>query len=115
MNNNNILVLNQPIPFLPQLKLKVSLRLLRVLFLALAFSLLVFLVFQLNFQTRETYLINDYQNKIIKLSQENEKLEINFSKTNSLNNIEGYLALQNFEKAKQIRYIQILDGTVVSK
>jgi hypothetical protein len=77
--------------------------------------LLVFYVFQVNALTEETYLVQGYEGKLSQLSEEKEALEINFSKVNSLVNIENYLLGQNFEKVSQVKYIYILEGSVVAK
>ena len=83
--------------------------------LILIFILLVSYIFQVSFLTREIYLIKDYQRKLNNLSKENEILEIDFSKSNSLSNIENYLSEKNFVKAKQVKYIQILESSMVKK
>jgi len=64
---------------------------------------------------RETYLVQVYQRKVGVLSQENKTLEINFSQVNSLSNITNAINNLNFEKAGQVRYIQVLEGQVVTK
>ncbi len=81
------------------------------LFWVLALISIVFLsiiyIFQINILTKELYFNQNYEKKIEALSQENEYLKINFSKAGSLVNAESYLQNQNFEKAKQVKYIQI--------
>ena len=77
----------------------------------------IFYIFQIGALTQKIYLIKDYEKRLEKLSKENEVLEINLSKSNSLSNIENYLISENFVKARadQVKYIQILEGTVVTK
>lgn len=77
----------------------------------------IFYIFQVGTLTQKIYLIKDYEKRLEKLSKENEVLEINLSKSNSLSNIENYLIGENFVKTKagQVKYIQILEGTVVAK
>ena len=81
------------------------------LFWVLALISIVFLsiiyIFQINTLTKELYFNHNYEKKIEALSQENESLKIDFSKAGSLVNVESYLQKQNFEKAKQVKYIQI--------
>lgn len=77
-------------------------------------ALLVFYIFQVNALTNETYLIQSCEEKLGQLSGENETLEVNFSKANSLTNIENYLQSQNFEKVSQIKYIYILESSVAA-
>ena len=66
--------------------------------------------------TQKIYLIKDYEKRLEKLSKENEVLEINLSKSDSLNNVENYLLSENFVRANpgQVKYIRILEGTVVT-
>lgn len=78
-------------------------------------ALLVFYIFQVNALTNETYLIQSCEKKLGQLSGGNETLEVNFSKANSLTNIENYLQSQNFEKVSQIKYIYILESSVAAK
>ena len=78
-------------------------------------ALLVFYIFQVNTLANETYLIQSCEEKLSQLSGENETLEINFSKANSLTNIENYLQNQNFEKVSQVKYIHILESSVAAK
>lgn len=77
-------------------------------------ALLVFYIFQVNTLTKETYLIQSCEKKLSQLSGENETLEVNFSKANSLTNIENYLQRQNFEKVSQVKYIHILESSVAA-
>ena len=78
-------------------------------------ALLVFYIFQVNTLTKETYLIQSCEKKLSQLSGKNETLEVNFSKANSLSNIENYLQNQNFEKVSQVKYIHILESSVAAK
>ena len=77
-------------------------------------ALLVFYIFQVNTLANETYLIQSCEEKLSQLSGENEILEVNFSKVNSLTNIENYLQNQNFEKVSQVKYIHILESSVAA-
>jgi len=75
--------------------------------------LIILCVFQLNTYTKELYLIKNYEKQLTQLTQEKGILEINFSRINSLNNIDKYV--QNFEKADRIEYIRVLGGTALAK
>ena len=97
------------------IKGKLNLRFVWIFLFGLSFSLLVFYIFQVNSLTGETYAVKNYQAKITQLTQENKNLEITFSKTSSLSNLENYLKNQNFEKISQVKYIQILESQVVKK
>jgi uncharacterized protein YxeA len=76
---------------------------------------LVFYIFQVNALTRETYLIKNYEKNLAQLSSESETLKVDFSKVNSLTNLENYLQNGNFEKVTQVKYIQILETSVAAK
>ena len=113
---NYTLSLNQPranIIF----KKRGILRMFWVINLILVSVLFIFYILQIGALTQKFYLIKDYEKRLEKLSKENEVLEINLSKSNSLSNIENYLISENFVKARadQVKYIQILEGTVVTK
>ncbi|PIV64961.1 MAG: hypothetical protein COS09_02070 [Candidatus Nealsonbacteria bacterium CG01_land_8_20_14_3_00_12] len=76
---------------------------------------LVFYIFQVNALTRETYLIKNYEKNLGQLSSESETLKVDFSKVNSLSNLENYLQNGNFEKVTQVKYIQILESSVAAR
>ena len=77
------------------------------------FFLLFSLILQVNYFARDVFTINDCQNKLSQLSGSREGLEINLARSTSLKNIEDYLENKNFEKANQVKYIQILEPSVV--
>jgi len=76
---------------------------------------LFFYIFQVNALTRETYLIKNYEKNLGQLSSESETLKVDFSKVNSLSNLENYLQNGNFEKVTQVKYIQILESSVAAR
>ena len=76
------------------------------------FFLLFFLILQVNYFARDVFTISDCQNKLSQLSSSRESLEINLARSTSLKNIEDYLENKNFEKANQVKYIQILEPSV---
>jgi len=94
--------------------LSLNLKLFWVLSLISVLALLVLYIFQVNSLTREVYFIENQEEKLKVITQENEALEIDFSRAGSLANLESYLQDKNFEKAKQVRYIQILESSVVT-
>jgi len=96
-------------------RLTLSLKLFWILSLISILALLVLYIFQVNSLTREVYFIENQEEKLKVISQENETLEIDFSRAGSLANLESYLQDKNFEKASQVRYIQILESSVVTK
>lgn len=106
MNDTYVLTL----PITRTFKLGFSFKFFWVLLAAAIFSLLVICILQLNAYTREIYLIQDYESKLVQLKTEGRFLEVNFSKVNSLNNMGNYT--QAFEKAEEIEYIRVMEGTV---
>ena len=78
-------------------------------------SLSLFYILQVNSLTQEIYLLENKENKLTQLFSENEVLEINFSRYNSLINLENYLQNGRFEKISQIKYIQILESAVATR
>lgn len=111
----NTLSLNRPLPLFYHFIPRVSLRGIWILGIVLIILLLVFYIFQVNSFARGNYLLQNYQKELSRLSGETEGLEINLSRSNSLANIDNYLLSQNFVKANQVRYIQILESQVVKK
>lgn len=93
---------------------------LKIIWLISLFSvilLLGFYIFQIGLLTQKIYLIKIYEKNLTNLTGQNKILEINLSKSDSLNNITNYLLNGNFVKtnANQVKYLQILGGTVVAK
>jgi chaperonin GroEL (HSP60 family) len=62
---------------------------------------------------QEIFLIKSYEKKISTLKEENKNLEIEFSKTNSLSNLNEYL--KDFEKVKNVKYIKLTGSSVAEK
>ena len=112
---NKISVLNLPLSIVQPFTLKgrfISKTFL-ILSLFLVFSLVIISIVQLNAYIGETYLTQDYEKKIEQLTWENKILEVNFSKDDSLNNINNYA--QNFEKVTKVEYIKVLESRVAAK
>jgi len=86
-----------------------------MLVITAALALVVACVYQINARTKEVYLLEQYQNRLSVLTQENKVLEINYSKTNSLNSIGDLAQNQLFEKTDKIEYIRILETTALAK
>lgn len=86
-----------------------------ILIFSILLSLLIISIFQLNAYTGDFYLIQNYEKKLVQLNQENKILEISFSQANSLKNIGSYVQSQIFEKAEEVEYIRILEGTALAK
>lgn len=87
----------------------------KIFFVLLLFCLLVFYVFQVNTEVSERYSIQKYEEKISEILKENQSLEINAVRANSLDKILALLTGFNFQKTDKIHYIRILDAKVVAK
>lgn len=107
------LVLNPPISI--KFRLNLAPRLFWIFIFISIISLLVLYIFQVNSLTGETYLLKNQERKLTEIKKEKEILEINFSRANSLANMENYFQNHDFEKANRIKYIQILDTPIVTK
>lgn len=69
-------------------------------------------IIEVSLFAKEVHLIKNYEIKIRELSKENENLEIDFSKLNSLSNIENYISSGKFVKVTKTKYIPVLESTV---
>jgi len=114
---NNALVLNPSISILrnPFLKIKFSWKAFWIFSFVLIIALLVSYIIQVNSLAEETYKIQNYQQKIEKISQENENLLSDSLKLSSLSNIETIVNNSGFEKTQKIYYIQVLGSQVVTR
>jgi len=97
------------------LKQRWSLRIFLIFGCILVLTLYLFYIVQVNQLAREQFLLQDYKEKISQLLEHNEALKIDWSKSNSLNNIEDYLQNHNFGKVGQVSYIRILESSVAKK
>jgi len=111
--NNSITIFNSISKKLTFQK-KFSLRFIIISNILLIIFLLIFYVFQINSVIKESYLIENYHQKIKSLSEENKNLEITFSHLDSLSNIENLVAGLNFEQTDTIHYIQA-DQSYIAK
>jgi cell division protein FtsB len=80
----------------------------------LSLFLLVFYILQVGALSKDIYLLGSYERKLAQLSENNNFLDVSFSKMNSLSNIDEYLAVSDFIKTNKVKYIQILDNSVVA-
>jgi len=114
---NHSLTLSPPISIIRPLtlKLRFNLKIVWILSIFLIITLLVFYIFQIKSVISEGYLLQNYQKKLNKLSQENEILEINLAQVNSLGNIEKEIQKLGFEKIDKVYYIQVLESQIVTK
>jgi hypothetical protein len=73
-------------------------------------ALLIFYVFEINSLTGGSYLANEYEKQISKLSQENKSLEISFAESSFLGEVLGNIRTMNFQRTTSVKYIKISDG-----
>ena len=81
----------------------------------LSLFLFIFYILQVGALSKDIYLLESYERKLAQLSEKNNFLDANFSKMNSLSNIDEYLAVSDFIKTNKVKYIRILDSSVVAK
>ena len=72
-------------------------------------------VFQVSALTQETYLIENYQEKINSYSQESSSLEYKFLQNNSFFEVENIAQELDFEEAQRVSYIEVMGSEVVVK
>ncbi|PJE69476.1 MAG: hypothetical protein COU98_01830 [Candidatus Staskawiczbacteria bacterium CG10_big_fil_rev_8_21_14_0_10_38_10] len=94
---------------------KINLKMFWVFNFVIIISLLVFYVLQVNEITRESYLIKNHLETLENLSQESKVFEINFAQNSSLENIKKMAEELNFGKVDRVKYIQVLEGVLVTK
>ncbi|XOB46367.1 MAG: hypothetical protein ACKKMV_02865 [Candidatus Nealsonbacteria bacterium] len=94
-----------------------NINLLFILTIISGLFVMTYYLFQVGGLSQDIYLLEDYKIKLATLLENNKSLDINFSKMSSLSNIENYLANRDFVKPtqSQVKYIQILEGSVVTK
>ena len=60
-------------------------------------------------------MIKSYQKEIFDLTNNNAKLEMNFAESSFLGQVQEKAHSMNFEKIKNIKYIQVIDSTLAIK
>ena len=74
--------------------------------------LIIFYIFEINELTKGSYLIKNYEKQLKGISEQSRVLEMSFAKTNLLASIQDKTKELNFEKTRQVKYIQILDASL---
>lgn len=82
---------------------------------SICLGLLVFYVWQINALTRGSYLINDYQKQITKLSDKNKNLQISFAENSFLGQALEKIHALNFQKTTSVKYIQVPDNFLAKR
>jgi hypothetical protein len=112
----NTYPISQKILILPRWsQISINIKFFWVLIFVLIGILLIFYIFQVSAFAKEAYLIKNYEKKLKEIAEEKKKLEIEFSKLNSLENMEILVKNLGFEKVKKVDYIRVLEGVVVKK
>jgi len=111
---NRVIVSTFPITF-ASTKPVFNSRIFKILAFLAFFSIIVFSILQSNDYANDRYLIRDYENRIKNLNYENRYLEINYSLSNSFNNLGNYVQNKTFEKTDNIEYIRVLNSTALAK
>jgi len=70
-------------------------------------ALLVFYVWQVNGLIKGSYLVKSYQSDIVKLSEENKKLQISFAESSFLGQALIKIQQLNFQKTTSVKHIQM--------
>lgn len=78
-------------------------------------SLIFLYVFQVSALTQESYLLENYQEKIDSYAKETRSLEYKFLQNNSFFQIENIAQELNFIDAEKVSYIQVRGSEVVVK
>jgi hypothetical protein len=110
----NALTLNPAMLLTGLFSLKMSRRFFLAAFFTLIFSFLLFHVLQINKTIYSSYLLEDLQKNVSKLSQENERLERGLAGTGSLADVESRASELGFERVSKIYYIQKTETSVAS-
>lgn len=100
------------LPLNTSFKLNLSLRFFKTLSLISIISLLIFYIVQVTGLAKDRYILAEGQKNLANLNEEKGVLEINFSKIQSMTNLDSYLLSQNFEKDQKTKYIQIYSPLV---
>ncbi len=81
------------------------------------FSLVFFslTIFQILKFAEKHYLIKKAEKEINKIENENQKLEDELFSFNQTINLDEFLQKEGFVEAKNVKYIQVFEGTVLAK
>ncbi len=86
-----------------------------ILSIALILSLLVIYIIQVGQLAKDKYSLRNYEKELVSLSKNNKFLDIDFSKMNSLFHIDQVLADNGFVKTNNVKYIKIVESSIVSR
>lgn len=109
---NNALTLNYAVRTERFLPVKLNLRIFWVLSFISIISFLVLYIFQINSIISKGYQIQNLRKRLDGTAKENRILEINYSQTKSLENVEKKAQELGFEKIGKTNYFQVLENSV---
>ena len=81
----------------------------------ISLALLIFYVWQVSTLAEGSYLVNDYQIQISKLSEENKNLQISFAESSFLGQVLEKIHALNFQKTTSVTYIQVPDDYLAKR
>lgn len=93
-------------------EIKVNWKMICVFAVAACLPLLVLYAWQINSLTKGTYLLENYEKQINKLSEENKNLQVSFAESSFLGQALQKVQAMNFVKTTSVKYIQITDNSV---
>ena len=102
------------LPLRESFRLNLSLRFFRTLSLISIISLLILYIVQVTGLAQDRYNLAEGRTKLANLIEERGALEINFSKIQSMANLDAYLSIRDFKKDPKTKYIQIYSPLVKS-
>lgn len=82
---------------------------------SITMALLLFCLFQVNSYVHSVFSLRGLEKEFNSLSDANKSLELNFSKTHSLSNVDQFIANGNFVKINNIQYVRLIENTVAAK
>ena len=74
--------------------------------------LLILYVCQINYLNKGSYVINNYEKSINKLSQENRSLQVGFAESSFIGQSLAKMQALDFQKATSVKYVQVSTSPV---
>lgn len=72
-----------------------------------------FTIFQMGLYAKDVLTLRFFNKKILEIENENKNLMVEFSRINSLSNLDNFL--KDFERAKNVKYIKIPSKTIAER
>lgn len=77
-------------------------------------AFLAFYIFQVHQMTASAYTLSSFETAVRENKETNKNLRLAYRAGNSFQNLAELAKQQNFEKVKNISYVQLLEGPVAS-